>query len=306
MRLYRTKAADLFEQGSVVAIGNFEGLHIGHQAIITKLVNKSKALGLPSVIVTFEPSPKQYFIGKAPVLRLMTLAEKLKGLRSQNIDTVICLRFNHVFSKMSHEAFVQDFLLGQLKTKHLIVGDDFRFGANRSGDVSYLRAQGKAHDFGVESLPEIALDGVRVSSTSVRNFLTEGNVSKLERILGRPFSIVGAVRRGDQRGRLLGFPTANLNPPNHFLPKNGVYYVRIQGLDKTYHGVTNLGVRPTVDGTKLVCETHIFDFSKDIYGKKIKIEFIKRIREEKRFDSLDALRFQIDEDIELAKTYIGL
>jgi riboflavin kinase / FMN adenylyltransferase len=303
MQLYRTIKPGLFPNGAAVAVGNFEGLHLGHQAIIGKLVNLSKAMGVPAVVVTFEPSPKQFFIGKAPMLRLSTLAEKLKGLSALGVDAVICLRFNQSFSKMSCEDFVSKCLSEQLQARHVIVGDDFRFGANRAGDVAFLKGAGKDLNFLVTSLPQIALDGERVSSTWIREKLQCGDVVKISRALGRAYRLDGYVIKGAQRGRLIGFPTANINPPKIFLPQNGVYFVRAQ-LDKTYYGLTNLGVRPTVDGTKLALETHLLNFSQDIYGQKISIEFLKRIRNEQRFESLDELRKQIHDDVQHAKSYL--
>ncbi len=303
MQLIRSYNQDLFPSGSVIAIGNFEGLHLGHQSIIKELVNKSFSLGLPSVVITFSPSPKQFFAKQNTSLRLMRPQDKWRAFEALGVDKVIDMKFSSKVACQTHQDFLKQVLVGSCNMKHLFVGNNFRFGHLRQGDVTFLKSQAKKFGFEVTQVPAVTLDDVLISSTVIRERLAVSDLSFVTRALGKPYCLTGYVCHGDKKGRLIGFPTANIVPPKVSLPEKGVYYVQMKGLDRSYEGVCNLGVRPTVQGVKLLCETHLFDFSADIYGKKVTVQFIKKIRDEVRFESLEALRAQIQKDVALGRSY---
>ncbi|MAB24588.1 bifunctional riboflavin kinase/FAD synthetase [Pseudomonas neustonica] len=294
-------------RGCVATIGNFDGVHAGHQAILSRLRAHSARLGLPGCVVIFEPQPREYFAPDAAPPRLTRLREKLSLLQAQGVDRVLCLAFNRRLRELSAEQFVQQVLIDGLGVKHLEVGDDFRFGCDRSGDFAFLQNSGERHGFTVEAANTVAESGERISSTRLRQVLGEGDFALAERLLGRPFSIAGRVLYGQQLGRTIGAPTANVqlkrvNPPLH-----GVYRVSVELDGVQLKGVANIGKRPTVKGDgKAHLEVHLFDFAGDLYGRRLDVVFHEKLRDEQRFDSLDELQAAIKADFAAARAQWGL
>ncbi len=291
-------------RGNVVTIGNFDGVHLGHQAIIKQLNSIAADHQLPSTLMTFHPNPQDFFAPESAPAKLTQFRDKMKLLAKYGIKRVVCLPFNQKLASLDANDFIKRILLDGLHTRHLIIGDDFRFGKNRAGDFNLLKSQGEAHNFTIDNTPTYCIDDERVSSTRIRQALAEGNMALTHQLLGRTFHVSGIVAHGDKRGRTIGFPTANIRLKHQIAPTNGVYAVKITGLEKEYSGVANIGVRPTVDGSKYLLETHIFDFDQNIYNKRINICFEFFIRPEQRFDGLDALIAQIKQDTETAKNLL--
>jgi riboflavin kinase/FMN adenylyltransferase len=285
------------QQGGVITIGNFDGMHIGHQQLLAKTVAKAKTLGVPSIAVTFEPHAFEYF--SAPnvnIPRLTRLREKFCALAETGVDTVLILNFNQELANISASDFVN----------HIIVGDDFRFGHQRLGNIALLTQMGAELGFTTEALTTVMLGGERVSSTRVRATLAKGDHVLVAQLLGHPYAMMGRVRRGDQRGRTLGFPTANIYLHRHLTPVRGVYSVLLHGIEgKARPGVANIGVRPTVDGTRTLLEVHLLDFNQDIYGCYVQVEFCEKIRDEARYPNLDLLKQQIAKDVATARDYFN-
>jgi len=294
-------------RGCVATIGNFDGVHAGHQAILKRMRAHSARLGLPGCVVIFEPQPREYFAPNAAPPRLTRLREKLALLEQQGVDRVLCLAFNRRLRELSAEQFVQQVLIDGMGVKHLEVGDDFRFGCDRSGDFNFLVASGSRHGFSVEAATTVAEDGERVSSTRLREVLGEGDFPLAERLLGRPFSITGRVLHGQKLGRQLGAPTANVQLKRLRAPIRGVFLVTAEVRGKTYPGVANIGSRPTVEGDgRPHLEVHLLDFAGDLYGERMTVMFHEKLRDEERFDSLDALKTAIQADFTAARAHWGL
>lgn len=290
----------------MVTIGNFDGLHLGHREILESLKEKSVALGVPTMVITFEPQPKEYFLQDKSTPRLMRLREKLTALQDIGVDRVLCLRFDAHLAQMSAGDFIQDILIAGLGVKAVIVGDDFTFGRNREGDFQMLKEVGAASGFQVESAPTFQIEGLRVSSTRIRELLGEGDLKMAGRLLGRPYFMSGRVAHGHKRGRMIGFPTANIFLHRQAVPILGVYCVRTYGLGaEPITGVANVGTRPTVGGTRSLLEVHLFDFDQEIYGQHVTVEFVKKLRDEEKFDSFDLLKEQILIDAENAREYFS-
>jgi len=279
-----------------LTIGNFDGVHIGHQALIKKLIAESKKRNLTPSVMTFEPHPKEFFISENAPSRLTTLREKLEFFLNYGIEKVFVCAFNQKFSNISSEAFMGQILKEQLKVQLLIVGDDFRFGSKRQAGIEDL----KKNAFELFEIPEIDVNGKRVSSTRIRECLKEGRIQEVNQFLGRPYTISGKVVEGDKRGRQMGFPTANIHM-KHLRPAlTGVYAVKLGNRN----GVANLGVRPTIAGTpKLLLEVHLLNFNEDIYGQHVQVTFLEKIRDEMKFENIDALIEQIKKDIAQATRY---
>jgi riboflavin kinase/FMN adenylyltransferase len=289
-------------QGCVATIGNFDGVHLGHQAVLKQLAQKAGELQLPSVVITFEPQPQEFFRPESAPPRLTRLREKVAALQSQNIDRVLCLMFKESLARLPAEEFIHQVLVDGLAVKYLVVGDDFRFGKNRSGDFKLLVKAGQTHGFEVANTHSFVVDGVRVSSTRIRQALGQGDLQHVARLLGRSYSMHGRVAHGDKRGRTIGFPTANIYLHRQKTPILGVYAVQMNGIsDRPVNGVANIGTRPTVDGTRTLLEVHLFDFDRDIYGANVEVVFLQKIRDEKRFASFDALKAQIQQDVRRAR-----
>ena len=297
-------------RGCVATIGNYDGIHLGHQAVLRQLKRHAEVMDLPALVITFEPHPQEFFKSEEAPTRITSFREKLEMLKQQNIDRVLCLRFQQSIADMSAEQFIKQILVNDLSIKRLIIGDDFKFGKNRRGDFRMLRNYGKELGFDVILTETHMLDGDRVSSSIIRERLRNSRFEEAQLLLGRYFSISGRVVHGAKRGRELGFPTANINLNKRFVPLRGVFAVSVKGADEsTYLGVANLGTRPVFDEKKLLLEAHLFDFDKMIYGKHISVEFFKRLRDEQKFSSIDELVARIAVDIKTAReffTEIGL
>lgn len=291
-------------QGCVATIGNFDGVHLGHQAVLGQLAEAAGRLNLPTVVITFEPQPQEFFQPQQVPPRLTRLREKLTALRRYSVDMVVCLPFNQRLASMAADEFVRRLLVDGLGVRYLVVGDDFRFGAERQGDFSLLKAVGSEHGFQVVSMLSFQVDGQRVSSTLIRQALLDGDVRSAEKFLGRGYRMSGCVARGDQRGRTIGFPTANIHLHRRATPVHGVYAVEMYGIDgEPVRGVANVGTRPTVDGSRTVLEVHLFDFDADIYGCHVEVNFLRKLRDELRFASFEALKQQIVLDAEAARDF---
>ncbi len=295
-------------RGCVATIGNFDGVHLGHQAVFRHLKEKGAELGLPTTVVTFEPQPMEYFAPDAAPARLTRLREKLAAIESTGIDRVVLLEFGPKMAVMSAEAFIRELLVQGLGIQYLFVGDDFRFGRGRAGDMNMLCTAGQRHGFGVENMNTFLVGEERVSSTRIREALARGDLEQAAHNLGRPYRICGRVAHGDERGRSIGFPTANVDLHRKVSPLHGVYAVTVHGLaDEPLPGVANIGNRPTVEGDdRYLLEVHLFDFARSIYGAHVEVEFRKKLREEKRFGSFEELRQQIERDAAEARGYFGL
>ena len=296
------------QQGCVATIGNFDGVHLGHQSVFRHLLQKGRELGLPATVVTFEPQPREFFQPVGAPARLTRLREKLQAMHDIGIEQVVVLEFNKRLAAMSARQFVEELLVAGLHIRFLSVGDDFRFGRGRQGDFDLLEQMGLQHGYAVENMNTYMLDADRVSSTRIRQLLTQGDLAAAAQCLGRPYRICGRVSHGDKRGRTIGFPTLNVNLHRIVSPLRGVYAVRVLGLAEIpLPGVANIGNRPTVDGgTRYLLEVHLFDFARAVYGAHVQVEFVRKLREEKRFDSFDALRRQIHEDAATARRVLGL
>lgn len=283
-------------QAHAVAIGNFDGLHLGHQALLAKTVNIAKQQQVAPAVMTFEPHPREFFNPKNAPARLSSLREKLEYFYEAGIAHAYVLRFNQRFAAVTADDFMQAILRDALNAQTILVGGDFCFGAKRQGTVQHLVQAG----FDLVDFPQVEVDGVRVSSTLVRAALAAGNLDLAQHYLGRPYSISGKVVKGAQRGRTMGYPTANVHMRHERPAFTGVYAVKLDGK----LGIANLGVRPTIAGIpKLMLEVHVFDFEGDLYDQHVHVQFFYKVREEKKFDNLDALKAQIAKDVVVAKDY---
>lgn len=307
MKLYHSlKNLNAFAKGSVVTLGNFDGVHRGHQMILEKLNTIAQEQALPSVLITFEPQPKEYFNPETAPARLTSLREKVFLLQQFSLQNLLCLRFNNELANLSAEDFISKILLEKLQVRHLLVGDDFRFGYQRKGDVALLHQYATREKFTISVLPKVEFGAEVISSTRIRTALKEGDLTEAAKLLGRPYSISGRVVAGDKRGRQLGFPTANIRLQRLVSPVHGVYAVRVKGYNnRDLYGVANIGSRPTIAGKQFLLETHIFDFNETIYGQSLAIELLQQIRSEKKFASLDELKLQIADDVTQAKAIIA-
>ncbi|MDA8885587.1 bifunctional riboflavin kinase/FAD synthetase [Porticoccaceae bacterium] len=295
-----------FNQRSVVTIGSFDGVHLGHQAILNQVKAVAAELGLSSVVMTFEPQPQEFFSGERAPARLMRLREKVDALFEFGVDQVLCLQFNRELRNLTAAEFVRSVLVDGLGTRHLIVGDDFRFGCDRSGDFKMLSEMGETYDFAVQDTETLEVDGQRVSSTLVRQILEQGNFERASQLLGKPFTITGRVVYGQQLGRELGFPTANVQLNRYSAPLSGVYAVLVNIDGAVYQGAANVGLRPTVgDLLKPILEVHLLDFEADLYGRRIEVEFVTKIRDEEKFTSLDKLIESIQRDVKQIRAWFA-
>ena len=291
-------------QPVALTIGNFDGMHLGHQALLAQLHAAAQSRGLPAAVVIFEPHPREFFTPQQAPARLTSLREKLELLSSLGVDRVHVCRFNQRFAQMSAADFVHA-LHGEAGAKFVLIGDDFRFGSGRSGDFSLMAQIGAQHGFEVQAMHSVLHDGVRVSSTAVRATLAEGRMELAQSYLGRPYSISGRVEHGNGLGKRIGFPTANIQMKHNRPPLSGIFVVRVQGEDRQpIQGVSSLGVRPTVrtDG-KPVLEVHLFDFSRQIYNKHMRVDFLHKLRDEEKFPDVETLTRQIALDVEHAKKW---
>jgi len=287
-------------------VGNFDGLHRGHQAMLQRLIDGARVRRLQSCVLTFEPHPREFFAARSAPTRLASLREKLELLAAHGVERVHVQRFNGAFASLAPEVFVEQVLAARLRARWLLIGEDFRFGAKRAGDVRLLAELGSRHGFEVEILPAVTRAGVRVSSSAVRAALAAGNLDAAGELLGRPYSISGRVIHGRKLGRELGFATAHVQLKHNRPPLSGIFAVRVHGVGASSRpAVASLGVRPTITASgRAVLEVHLFDFSADLYGAHMRVEFLHKIRDEEKYSDLGALKAQIERDCEAARTFL--
>jgi riboflavin kinase/FMN adenylyltransferase len=305
-RLFRdVSGPTLAPDGSVVCIGAFDGMHLGHRAVLARVRERAAARKLVSVVVSFEPLPREFFAHARKVPRLSSAREKIGQFVEEKLDRALLLRFNATLSAMPAQEFVERVLVARLNVKEVWVGEGFRFGHARGGDLALLARMGEAHGFSANALEPVVLEGERISSSTIREALAGGSFELAARWLGRPFTIGGHVVRGQQLGRKLGYPTANLRLGRRTSPVDGIFAVRVLGVGpKPLPGVASLGVRPTVNGKEPLLEAHLFDFDGDLYGKRIEVEFVSKLRDEEKFADLDAMVKQIDRDAAQARSIL--
>jgi riboflavin kinase/FMN adenylyltransferase len=293
--------------GSVVTVGNFDGVHRGHQAILAELQQAGARLGLPDTVMVFEPQPQEFFQGAAAPARLMHWRDKMEALAAAGVARVLCVRFDARFRALTARDFIRQLLVDGLGCRHLVIGDDFRFGCDRSGDFALLQAAGRESGFAVASTPTVEVAGERVSSTRIRTAVQSGDFALAETLLGRPYTVSGRVSHGDKIGRTLGVPTANIPPRRLVSPLSGIYAVTVSNaLPQVVHGVCSVGRRPTVNGVDERIETYLLDFDRDIYGHRIHVAFRQKLREELKFASLDELKTAMAKDVADARAYFGI
>ena len=284
-------------RGCVLTVGNYDGVHLGHQEMIRAVKRRAGELKVPAAVLVFEPSSKEFIDPEGAPPRLTRWREKFAALAAAGVDRLVTLQFNERMRAMSPESFVDELLVEGLGARHVVVGDDFRYGSQACGTIESLRAAGRARGFGVEQIAPYVIDGVRVSSTAVRELLERADYAGAARLLGRRYRMVGHVAHGRELGRTLGFPTANLHLMRRKSPTSGVLAVRVHGIEpRPLDGVGSLGTRPTVNGTEPLLEVHVFDFAGDLYGRLIEVEFIAKLRDEAKFDSLEAMVSQMKLD----------
>jgi len=292
--------------GCVATIGNFDGVHLGHQAVLGQLAEKAAELCLPTTLITFEPQPMEYFMPDKVPARLTRFREKMLALQRYSVDRVCCLSFNDKLAKLTAEDFIEQVLVEKLGVKYLVVGDDFRFGMNRAGNFEMLVNAGKQCGFQVVSMHTFEIDAERVSSTRIRKALEKGDMSVAEKLLGRRYRMSGRVAHGEKLGRELGFPTANIHLHRQASAIQGIFVVEVFGLDdEPLQGVASVGTRPTVNETKALLEVFLLDFDQDIYGRHIQVSFLKKLRDEEKFNSLDELKEKIQWDVDQAQAYFA-
>ena len=295
------------DRGSVVTIGAYDGLHLGHEKLLERVFDESHRRGLPAILMSFEPTPKEFFSIERPPARLMRFREKFESLAQHGIDIFYCPRFDHAMRSISAADFIRRILVHGLNARHVVIGDDFRFARRREGSVEQLQCASKALDFDLERVPSVMAAGIRVSSTAIRDAMVKGDMRTANALLGRPYRMSGRVIQGKQLGRKLGYPTANVDLRRRKSAVLGIYAVRVRGLDNgIFDGVASVGTRPTFeDGNKPLLEVHLFDFDADIYGRYIHVDFIERLREEIRYDSVDELVAQMHRDADNARSALA-
>lgn len=296
------------QRPNALTIGNFDGVHLGHQAMLARLTAQAAAVGALPTVLTFEPHPREVFSPEAAPTRLTSLREKLEILRALGVAHVHVCRFTRRFAQLSAEDFIARILVEGLKARYVLVGDDFRFGARRTGDFALLAALGARYGYQAEALPTVEAAGMRASSTAVREALAAGDMATAAQLLGRPYSISGRVVGGDRLGHRLGWPTANIQLKHNRPPLTGIFAVRVQGLEHPdWPGVASLGTRPTVHANgKPTLEVHLFDFERDIYRAHLRVEFLHKLRDEVRFEGLAALIAQIERDAAQARALLNV
>lgn len=307
MQILRS-VADAASSPVALTIGNFDGVHLGHQAMLAKLRAAASARGLPACVMTFEPHPREFFAPDQAPVRLTSMREKLEMLRRHGVERTYVLRFNFALAQVTAQDFIERILVRGLGVRWLQVGDDFRFGARRAGDLAMLRAQAAQQGYEVEGMATVEHDGVRVSSTAVRDALMAGDVARAGRLLGRPYSISGRVVRGDRLGRELGFPTANVQMKHNRPPLTGIFAVEFtRSSGQQLQGVASLGVRPTVKarGAAPVLEVYVFDFKEEIYGEHVRVDFLHKFRDEAKYVDIETLKQQIARDVAETRAFFA-
>lgn len=305
-RLDGVAAAPADLVGGIVALGNFDGFHLGHQAVVGAAVARARAEGRPALVATFDPHPVRHFRPDAPPFRLTTLDQREELFAAAGADAMVVFHFDGTLASLSAEAFITERLIGALGANGIVTGDDFTFGKGKSGTVAVLAEAGTRHGFSVETVGAVMLDGEIVSSSHIRDALVAGNPREAARLLTRPFAIRGTVQHGDKLGRTIGYPTANVDMGHYLRPAYGIYAVRGRLADgRVLHGAANLGIRPTFDPPKELLEPFFFDFSENLYGQEIEVELIEYLRPEAKFDSLEALTTQMDADCARARDILA-
>ncbi|MBT8442265.1 MAG: bifunctional riboflavin kinase/FAD synthetase [Gammaproteobacteria bacterium] len=292
---------------SVATIGTFDGVHVGHRRIIERVLSVAAERGLPSVVLSFEPTPREYFTRGTPPARLTRFREKFERFEQLGLDWFFCPPFDADMANLEPAEFIGRLLIDTLNVRHLVVGDDFVFARNRAGTVKHLHAAGAEQGFSVEQVHSVVEQGVRVSSTEIRRALADGDMGRAGLLLGEPYSITGRVVDGRKLGKVLGFPTANVNLHRRECPIAGIFAVRVRGVgEERLDGVASIGTRPTVEGVEPILEVHIFDFDRDIYGEYISVEFVGKLRDEEKFPSLESLTEQMHIDANNAREVLSL
>ncbi|MBT6454764.1 MAG: bifunctional riboflavin kinase/FAD synthetase [Gammaproteobacteria bacterium] len=290
--------------GCVATIGNFDGLHLGHQHVINQVKAVAEIKNLPSVVIVFEPQPVEYFAPEKAPRRLARFRDKINHISDMGIDIMVCLQFNKELAQLTAAQFVEKILIDRLNLKHLVIGDDFRFGKERCGDFKFLQHSGQKLGFEVENSHTLLIDDQRVSSTRIRQCLANNDMLQARQLLGHPYTLSGRVAHGKKLGRELGFPTINLKMGKRPIAVNGIFAVLVKGIDnRTLRGVASIGTRPTVNGVGTILEVYILNFSEQVYGYCVDVEILHKIRNEEKFDSLDTLVDKINQDIDEAHTY---
>jgi riboflavin kinase/FMN adenylyltransferase len=291
---------------AALTIGNFDGVHLGHRAMIERVARVARQRGLRACVMTFEPHPRELFAPDQAPTRLTSLREKLELLADLGVDQALVCRFDYDFARVTAQEFVERIVVRALGARYVLVGDDFRFGARRAGDFDLLASEGRERGFEVERMHSVEVDGVRVSSTEVRGRLAAGDMEGAARLLGRPYSITGRVVQGDRLGRELGFPTANVRMQHNRPPVRGIFAVEVAGLGpRPLPGAASLGVRPTVhSGAVPVLEVHLLDFEGDLYGRRVQVRFLHKLRDEEKYADLPTLTAAIARDVENVKLYL--
>jgi len=290
-------------KNSVITIGNFDGVHLGHQKILKKVIQRARALDGVSAVYTFHPHPLKVIRPEAEPLRITTFEEKIRLIETTGIDCLIWENFTRQFAEQPPEEFIKNIIVDRIRPREIIIGHDYAFGKNRKGSIDLLRKMGEIFHFKVQVVDNMTIKNIPVRSTTVRRLITLGKVSLADKLLGRPYSLSGRVVHGKQRR--IGFPTANLSPGKNLIPKNGVYAVRTQTPCGLFNGIVNVGYNPTFENDRLTIEAHLFNFNENLYGKDITLYFIKRVRAEKKFGDVPGLVKQIDRDIVFAKRILG-
>jgi len=302
MDIYRSAGEIPFPPAArAVAIGNFDGLHLGHRRIVERLIKNASTTGVPTCILTFSPHPEKVF-GPARLRKIQTLDQRLRGLCEWGVDAALVWPFDRAFARLEGEVFASEILTARLNARLVVVGDDFRFGRERSAGPADLMRFGRAHGFSVRAVPRLKRGGRVVRSSRVRGLLGAGRVEEAAALLGRPYAIEGDITAGDRIGRTLGFPTANILTPNEILPR-GVFVSLLELEGRRYPSVTSVGIRPTFEKGVLTVECHILDFHRDLYGEPVRLFFLRRLREERKFSDGDALRVRIAADAAAARAY---
>ena len=292
-------------RGSVVSVGNFDGIHLGHRAVLAQLARLGAERARPTTLITFEPHPREFFSAQHAPPRLTRLREKVNELSKSGLDRLVVLRFDEALSSMAPIAFVERLLVERLGSEVVVMGEDFRFGHRAEGNIDLMREAGRIHGFEVRCYDTHLMDGHRISSTWVRDALAHGDFSMARRLLGRPYTMCGRVAHGDRIGRTLGYATANIHLRRVAPPMHGVFAVRLLGVDgHSLPGMASIGHRPTVGGRMTLLEVHVFDFNRDIYGRMVTVEFVAKLRDEECYDGLDALRSQMDRDAQAAQAVL--
>jgi riboflavin kinase/FMN adenylyltransferase len=292
--------------GSVVTIGSYDGLHPGHRQLLRRVITESARRGVPSVVMSFEPTPKEFFAADAPPARLMRFREKFEALADHGVDIFYCPRFSEAMRSIQADSFIRQILVHGLNTRHIVIGDDFHFARRREGSIVELERAAPALGYTIEQVPSVIVDGIRVSSTAIRDALASGDVARATALLGHPYRMSGRIVKGRRVGRSLGYATANVDLRRRQSAVMGIYAVRVSGLPEgPINGVASVGTRPTFDLTKPLLEVHLFDFDREIYGEYIHVDFIEHLRDEEKFESVDELVAQMRIDEENARSALA-